>query len=123
MKIKKMGLVVALFLSGLTASGAAMAGSADFTLVNKTGYAIREAFLSPAHKTKWGPDRLGHDTLDNNKSRKIKFADKTSCVQDLKVVFDDDGEEVTWEDFDLCELNKITLKYNRKTHVVSADTE
>ena len=39
------------------------------------------------------------------------------------MVFDDDGSDVTWEDFDLCDLSKITLKYNRKTKVVSADTE
>ena len=122
MKLRKIALAV-MFFSGLTASGLASAGNADFTLINKTGYAIREVFLSPAHKTKWGPDRLDHDTLENNKSRKIKFGDKASCVQDLMVVFDDDGSEVTWEDFDLCELNKITLKYNRKSRTVSADTE
>ena len=108
---------------GGDASGIASAGSADFTLVNKTGYALREVYLSPAHKTKWGNDRLGQDTLENNKSRLFKFSDKSSCVQDLMVVFDDDGSDVTWEDFDLCALNKITLKYNRKTKVVSADTE
>jgi sugar lactone lactonase YvrE len=39
------------------------------------------------------------------------------------VVFDDDGSNVVWEDIDLCELHKITLRYNRKTNVVSADTE
>jgi hypothetical protein len=38
-------------------------------------------------------------------------------------VFDDDGSEVVWEGFDLCEINKITLKYNRSTKEVSADTE
>ncbi len=122
MKMGSLGLAV-LFISGLAASGIATAGSADFTLVNKTGYALREVYLSPAHKTKWGNDRLGQDTLENNKSRLFKFSDKSSCVQDLLVIFDDDGSEVTWEDFDLCALNKITLKYNRKTKVVSADTE
>lgn len=122
MKLRQIGLAV-LFVSGLAASGLASAGNADFTLVNKTGYALREVYLSPAHKTKWGNDRLGNNTLENNKSRLFKFADKSSCVQDLMVVFDDDGSDVTWEDFDLCELNKITLKYNRKTKVVSADTE
>lgn len=122
MNLRQVGLAV-LFTSGLAASGLASAGNADFTLVNKTGYALREVYLSPAHKTKWGNDRLGNNTLENNKSRVFKFADKASCVQDLMVVFDDDGSEVTWEDFDLCELNKITLKYNRKTKVVSADTE
>ena len=122
MKLRQFGLA-ALFFSGLTAASLACAGNADFTLVNKTGYALSEVYLSPAHKTKWGPDRLGHDTLANNKSRVFKFTDRASCVQDLKVVFDDDGSDVTWEDFDLCELNKITLKYNRKTREVSADTE
>lgn len=122
MKLHQVGLAV-LFVSGMVASGLASAGNADFTLVNNTGYALREVYLSPAHKTKWGNDRLGNNTLENNKSRLFKFADKSSCVQDLMVVFDDDGSDVTWEDFDLCELNKITLKYNRKTKVVSADTE
>ena len=122
MKLRQIGLTV-LFVSGLAASGVASAGDADFTLVNKTGYALREVYLSPAHKTKWGSDRLGSNTLENNKSRVFKFADKASCVQDLMVVFDDDGSDVTWEDFDLCDLNKITLKYNRKTKLVSADTE
>ena len=122
MKLHQVGLAV-MFVSGMVASGLASAGNADFTLVNKTGYALREVYLSPAHKTKWGNDRLGNNTLENNKSRLFKFADKSSCVQDLMVVFDDDGSDVTWEDFDLCELNKITLKYNRKTKVVSADTE
>ena len=58
MKLRQIGLAV-LFVSGLAASGLASAGNADFTLVNKTGYAIREVYLSPAHKTKWGNDRLG----------------------------------------------------------------
>ena len=122
MKLRQIGLTV-LFVSGLAASGVASASDADFTLVNKTGYALREVYLSPAHKTKWGSDRLGSNTLENNKSRVFKFADKASCVQDLMVVFDDDGSDVTWEDFDLCDLTKITLKYNRKTKLVSADTE
>ena len=122
MKLRQVGLAVLVF-SGLAASGVVSAGDADFTLVNKTGYAIREVYLSPAHKTKWGNDWLGNNTLDNNKQRLFKFRDKSSCVQDLMVVFDDDGSDVTWEDFNLCELNKITLKYNRKTRVVSADSE
>ena len=41
----------------------------------------------------------------------------------VMVVFDDDGSDVVWEDFDLCQINKITLKYNRKSGTVSADTE
>ncbi len=104
------------------ASGAAFAGDADFTLVNGTGYTIREIYLSASNKNSWGNDRMGQNYLDNRKSRLFKFSDKSACVQDLKVVFDDDAE-VIWEDVDLCEINKITLKYNRSKNEVSAVTE
>ena len=101
----------------------AFAGDADFTLVNRTGYAIREVYIAPSTSSKWGSDRLGDGTLTNGRQKLFKFSDKSSCKQDLQVVFDDDGSEVVWEDFDLCEINKITLKYNRSTKEVSADSE
>lgn len=41
----------------------------------------------------------------------------------LKVVFDDDGSDVVWEEFDLCKLDKITLRYNRSSGEVRADVE
>ena len=110
-------------VTAVMAVGAAIAGDADFTLVNKTGYTLREVYVSPSHKDAWGKDRMGEGYLDNGKSRLFKFSDKSACKQDLKVVFDDDSSEVIWEEFDLCEVSKITLKYNRKTREVSADTE
>jgi len=116
--LKQIGLVVALALSG-----AAMAADADFTLVNRTGYALDEVYISPTQKDHWGKDRLGRDQLLNGQGRKFKFGDTKNCVQDIKVVFADDGSEVEWEGFNLCELDKITLRYSRKTREVSADTE
>ena len=110
-------------MATLSATGSALAGDADFTLVNRTGYDLREVYVSPSHKEAWGKDRMGEYVLEKGKSRLFKFSDKSSCKQDLKVVFDDDGSAVVWEEFDLCDLNKITLKYNRKTGEVSADTE
>ena len=122
MTLRQFGMAL-FMLSGLAASGVANAGAADFTLVNRTGYALREVYISPANKNNWGNDRLGRNVMDNAKQRLFKFADKDGCNYDLKVVFDDDDSEVIWEDFDLCELNKITLRYNRKTNMVSTDTE
>ena len=101
----------------------ASAGDADFTLVNRTGYAIAEVYVSPANKNNWGRDRLGRNVLDNGRSKLFTFSDSANCNQDIKVVFDDDGSSVVWEDIDLCELHKITLRNNRKTNVVSADAE
>lgn len=122
MKISHRALLLSAMASVLCSS-AAWAGDADFTLVNRTGYTLREVYLSPSHKNSWGRDRMGQGYLDNGKSRLFKFSDKSSCQQDLKIVFDDDGSEVVWEEFDLCQLNKITVKYNRKTGDVSADEE
>ncbi len=112
-----------LLLGALALSGTAFAADADFTLVNRTGYALNEVFISPTKMDNWGSDRLGKSQLANNASRKFKFGDTKHCVQDIKVVFADDGSEIEWEGFDLCELDKITLKYNRKTREVSAETE
>lgn len=101
----------------------AFAGDADFTLVNRTGYEIREVYISAAHRNNWGSDRLGDGSLPNAKSKLFRFSDKASCKQDLMVVFEDDNSKVTWEDIDLCEVNKLTIKYNKATKTVSADIE
>ena len=101
----------------------AIAGDADFTLVNGTGYKIREVYLSPAKAKNWGNDRLGDGDMANGKSRLIKFRDSANCVQDLQVIFDDSDVEVVWDNLDLCEINKLTLKYNRSSKVVSAIKE
>ena len=101
----------------------AIAGDADFTLVNSTGATIREVYLSPAKAKNWGNDRLGEGDMANGKSRLIKFSDAANCVQDLQVVFDDGSGEVVWDNLNLCEINKLTLKYNRSTKVVTAIKE
>lgn len=114
----KLGLMACVLVAG-----PALAGDANFTLINKTGYDIREVYLSPSAKEDWGKDRMGTIMLEKNAKRVFKFSNKAACEQDLKVVFDDDGSEVVWENFNLCELNTISLKYNRKTNEVSADSE
>ena len=102
----------------------AVAGDADFTLVNGTGYTIREVYISAANKNDWGKDRLGDGDLANSRSKLFKFRDSANCVQDIKVVFDVDSDaEVIWENLDLCEINKLTLKYNRAAKTVSAIKE
>lgn len=119
----KMVVIATAILSNGLFAGAASAGDADFTLVNKTGYPIRSIYIAPAKSKTWGNDRLGEGILAAGKSRLIKFSNKAQCKQALNITFDDDGSEVEWDEFDLCELNKITLKYNRKTGDVSADEE
>src|SRR5687767_14098773 len=114
-----------LFVAGLIASGtvSAASGDADFTLVNRTGLEIREIYVSPTKRSEWGRDRLGDGTLKNGASRHFKFGQTAQCRQDIKVVFEDDGSDVQWDNVDLCALEKITIRFDRKTRRVSAETE
>ena len=115
-------LASAVFTFGSLTSVAAFAGDADFTLVNATGYTIEGVFLAPAKKNDWGKDRLGEKVIDNNQSRLFKFSDTANCVQDLQVQFEEGGD-ATWENLDLCEINKLTIKYNKATKTVSVIKE
>lgn len=95
----------------------------DFELVNRTGYAISEVYVSPSKADDWQDDLL--ENSDNNfedgEKRSVHFtrAGKT-CKWDLKVVYDDDDSSAVWHDIDLCEVSRITLRYNRKTDTTSA---
>lgn len=94
----------------------------DFMLVNKTGYDISEVYISPAKANEWEEDILGSDdTPDDSTQREIKFHRAGStCKWDLKVVYDEDDSTAVWHDIDLCEVSKITIRYNKKSDTTSA---
>ena len=124
MKLRNLAFVAAAVL-GFLGSTAAVAGDADFTVVNKTGFTINGIYLSPTHQTEWGKERLGAEkVLKQGQSMLIKFSDKAKCKQDMLVQFDDkSASELTWEELNLCEINKLTLKYNKAKNEVSYDQE
>lgn len=103
---------------------AAHAQDADFTLINSTGYPLREVYVSPAHQDDWGQDRLGRSVLDNGESRTFRFPKNASqCVRDLKVVYDDDGSSSVWHNVDFCQIERVRLRYNRSTDTTTATAE
>ncbi|MFG1398409.1 hypothetical protein [Roseixanthobacter pseudopolyaromaticivorans] len=90
-------------------------------LVNNTGYDISHVYVSPTKSDEWEEDVLGKDILEDGDSWKIKFSRSTrTCKWDLKVVYDDDDSTATWKNIDLCTVEKITIKYNRKSDTTSA---
>lgn len=93
----------------------AIAGDQDFRLVNRTGYTIEQVYVSPIKAKDWEEDVLGRDVLEDGESVDIRFPKREDvCRWDLKVVYDD-GEEAEWADFNLCEVSRITIHYERKT--------
>ena len=66
----------------------------------------------------------GFATIDDGEAWDLSFPhSRSQCVQDLKIVFEDDNSSVIWDGFDLCVIRKITLIYNRKTDQTSAISE
>ncbi|MBK3733518.1 hypothetical protein FBZ82_11560 [Azospirillum brasilense] len=103
--------------------GAALAGQQDFTILNKTGYALKHIYVSESDNQKWDEDVLGRDVLDDGEEFELSFdtAEKT-CKWDMKVIYDD-GESAVWQNLNLCKIAKLTLRWNKNTGVTSASVE
>ena len=96
-------------------------GRQDFDLANRTGYEIKEVYVSPSKSDDWEEDVLGDGTLPDGNSVHIKFHRATqSCNWDLKVVYTDDDSSAVWQNVNLCEIEKVTIHYNRKSDTTSA---
>jgi hypothetical protein len=119
----RFNLVAAAALFAVSATPAFAEGKQDFDLVNKTGYTIDEVFVSPSNSEIWDEDVLGRDMLDDGEKVHITFerAEKV-CKWDMKVVYAD-AEQAEWTELDLCEISKITIRYNKKSGQTSASTE
>jgi len=102
----------------------ALAGDQDFTLINKTGYQIDEVYVATPSSKSWGKDIMGDGVLANGAKKTVKFKNSTTaCNWQLAVKFSD-GSEAEWEDpFDLCTVEKITLKYDKGSNTTTAESE
>ena len=110
-----MAAVVAAGVALLSPVAADAAGRQNFTLVNNTGYTIKEVYVSPVSTNDWEEDVLGEDTLDDGQQILIRFQHHAGgCYWDLKVVYDDDTD-AHWENFNLCTISQISISYNRRS--------
>lgn len=93
----------------------------NFTLINRTGYDIREVYVSPADASDWEEDILGDEELLDDEEQWVRFqrAEK-ACKWDLKVVYSEDDSSAIWYAVDLCKVTRITIKYNANTDKTSA---
>ena len=119
---KKLALVATLAL--ISSASSAFADNRDFKLVNKTGYEITAIYIGPNHSDEWGPDIMGKKTLDDGEVVDISFdGSPRGCHWDMKVDWADGSKPSQWLDFNLCTIEKITLKYDRNTDVTTAITQ
>ncbi len=120
----RMWLGAVVLASSVAASAAWGQAKQDFILVNKTGYALSEVFVSPSRSDDWEEDILGRDIMLDGVEYEIYFnrADK-SCLWDLKVTYHDDNSSAIWHDIDLCTVSRVTLLYNRQSDTTTAVLE
>ena len=119
----KFALAFTLFAAISATPAAAQQAKQDFVLVNKTGYDISEVYLSAAHADTWDDDLLADedDNFGDGESKTVHFQPKVkTCLWDLKVVYDEDDSSAVWHDINLCEVSKITLRYNAKSGATTA---
>ena len=117
-------MLIAIGFAALTAFfGAAQAQEAkqDFSLINRTGYEIKEVYVSPSKSSDWEEDILGEGVLEDKGAREVHFhRSAKTCHWDLKVVYTVDSSSAVWEDIDLCTVEKITIHYDKDADKTSA---
>ena len=83
-----------------------------FTITNRTGYIIDQIFLSPSGDSSWEEDLLGEYTMPDGDLYDITLnREHPAETWDLKVVFDDDEEDV-WSGLTISGASSIVLLYD-----------
>jgi len=95
----------------------------DFTLVNRTGYAVKGIYLASSSSTDWG-DNLISKPMESGDQLAISFAANAKGAEwDIRIVWVNSCNDVIWKKCKLTEISKFTLRYNPETAETSAMTE
>jgi hypothetical protein len=92
----------------------------NVTVVNGTGYGIKFLGFNNPGDNEWSDNELG-GVMANGQSIYVKFnnADK-GCVWNFRISWELSGyPDVLWHDVNLCEIDKLTLKWDRASNETS----
>jgi hypothetical protein len=98
-------------LSALAALGAAPAlaqPDPSFNLVNRSGQAINEIYVSPVREPNWGHDLLGAEVLPDGRAFPVRLSPAAGCRQDVRVVYAD-GRSEERRNLDTCALSELVF--------------
>ena len=123
MKTPKHCLRLLALITALVFPAAAQALDLDFELVNGTGWAIKEIYISPATVNDWEENILSEPMADGTGGKVTFSPDADAEKWDMKIVWVDEGEDVVWQALDLSKISKLTLRYNPETNETSAKAE
>ena len=98
----------------------------DFTIVNKTGYAIKKLYIGVASQKDWADDDevLKGRKFADGASYEITFHPKTAAKKwDIMVEWADGSPNEEWLNLNLTKIEKITLKYNKAKDETTAEIQ
>ena len=98
----------------------------DFTLINKTGYAIKNVYIGASGTGNWTKEDevLNGRNFANGNSLEIKFNPKATAEKwDVKVEWADNSGSEEWLKLNLTEIEKVTLVYDKDKDETSAIVE
>jgi|HubBroStandDraft_1064217.scaffolds.fasta_scaffold00005_85 hypothetical protein len=122
--MKRLQFLIILAIGSVGAGVSQASVFQDFDLYNRTGYDIREVFVSPHTRDDWEGDVLGGGILPNGRTVHLMFNRLTqSCFWDVKVVYFDDSSDAVWKNLNICEAEKVTIRYDRSSETASATFE
>jgi hypothetical protein len=100
-------LAVGLWLAAVSSAGAQAPAEISITLVNRSGAALRELFLTPAGDANWGRNRLA-EPLPAGASIRLRRRSDGNCIFDLRAAFADGSREER-RGLNLCTLDPVAV--------------
>jgi hypothetical protein len=97
-----------------------------FTLVNKTGYDIKELYFAPSSSGEWDTDDelLKGQLFKNGEAAKITYtAKKNADKWDLMCAWTDGSANSHWNAIDLNGATKLTMTYERSSDTTYIERE
>lgn len=98
----------------------------DFTLVNKTGYEIKQLSIGATGTGDWAKEDevLKGKSFADGASLDIKFHPRATAEKwDIKVEWADGSPGVEWENLNLTKIEKVTLTYDKASNKTTANIE
>ena len=113
-----LGLAAAMVMLATTTAYAQ--DNRNVTVVNGTGYGVKFLGFNNPGDNEWSDNELG-GVLSNGQSIYVKFnnADK-GCVWNFRISWELSGySDVLWRNVNLCQIDKLTLKWDRSSNETS----
>jgi hypothetical protein len=111
-------------LVALSIAGEALGEEIRFRVINGTAFPIRALMLSETDMNNWGPNVLHAPSIKPGDMREVAFQGFiTDCNVDLKVAFDTIDAQPRWQYLNLCNLQKIRLRFDQMSGITTASYE